>query len=270
MRIITTVMLVGLFAHASAQSASLLLGAAGNAMGNATACRGDAWSLLNNPGGLSEVKRTSVAATHHFYPALTSFGRSAVVLALPAFTGTGGLAFFRFGDDLYNEQVCTAAFSNQLGIASLGIAVRYIQYSAQGFGTRGVFAVSFGGIARISKVVSFGAYITNINQPEISSDHGETIPARVASGLSFQLSEKVTTSAEVEKELGMPLKFKSGLSYDISGRFCFRTGINLGPNAAFAGLGFKPRRSSFDYAAEYHIDTGLRHQFTVGYQFLKK
>jgi hypothetical protein len=253
------------------QSASLLLGATGNGMGNTTACSGNEWSLLNNIGGLSQIEQSSVAFTHHFYPSMAAFSRSAFVLTVPVATGAAGVSLFRFGDELYNEQVYTVGFSNELGIASLGIALRYIQYSGEGFGTRGVVAASFGGIAKINKVLTFGAYITNINQPEVSRGvNKQTIPARVAAGLSLQASERVLTALELEKELGSPITVKGGFSYDIGKKVFFRTGFNLQPDAAFAGFGFKPRRISIDYAAEYQLATGIRHQMSVGYKFLKK
>jgi hypothetical protein len=270
MKFLAAIAMMGFCVCAFPQSASLLVGAAGNGMGNATSCSGNEWSLLNNIGGLSEVKKTTIAVTHAVHPGFKPFNRSAIVMASPLAGGTAGLSLFRFGDDLYGEQIITAGFSNELGIASLGVALRYIQYRGEAFGTRGVFAVSFGGIAKISKVMRFGAYITNINQPEISHLNKQTVPARVATGVAFLLSEAVTTAVEVEKELGAPVTIKTGVSYTFADKAVFRTGFNIDPDAAFVGIGIKPRRMSLDYAAEYQLATGLLHQLSIGYHFLKK
>jgi hypothetical protein len=254
-----------------AQSSSILIGARSTGLGNATSCLSDEWSILNNPGGLSAVRKTTIAFSHFTNPSFQPFDRSAVSVSLPIGSSTAGISLFKFGDDLYSEQIASAAFSNKLGIASLGLRINYIQYAAKDFGTIGVFSISFGGIASVSKTLSIGAYITNINQPLIKrGDNAESIPTRVAVGYRLKMSQRIFLTSEVEKEIEKPILFKTGLCYDSRGKFFFSTGFNLNPNAAFLGAGFRPRRLGFEYGMAYNFTTGLYHQVSASYQFLKR
>lgn len=254
-----------------AQSTSLLMGARATGLGYAASCLADEWSLLNNPGGLSGIKRLTIAFSENYHPRFAPFNRSAGVIAFPIASGSAGLSVFRFGDDLYNEQLISAAFSNRLGIASLGLKINYVQYRAEGFGRHGVFTISFGGIAYITKSLMIGAHITNLNQPVIlPGDDPERVPTRVAAGMALQPSERFFITMEAEKDLDRQTALKMGVEYGYHQKFFFRTGFNLQPEAAFFGLGFKPRRVSFDYGVHYDFNIGLNHQVTTGYKFLKK
>jgi hypothetical protein len=254
-----------------AQSSSLLAGARAAGMGYATSCNADVWSLMNNVAGLAEVKRTTASASYNSHPYVKSFNRSAAVFALPVGKGAAGLGLFRFGDDLYNEQVLSAGFGNRFGLASLGLKLNYVQYAADGFGSRGVFTVNFGGIATLTPKLMLGAYITNINQPSISSgNEKEKIPTRMAAGLGLKPSDKVLLTTELEKDLDADVIWKTGLEYQFHQKFFFRTGFNLNPDAVFMGTGFSPRNFGIDYAMHYDLRAGLNHHVTATYRFLKK
>jgi hypothetical protein len=87
-----------------------------------------------------------------------------LLLTLLFVGGVTSVGAFRFGDDLYNEQMVSLGFGNKFGIASLGVKANYIQYQADGFGTYGAVSIDFGGLAELTDQLSIGAYITNLNQ----------------------------------------------------------------------------------------------------------
>lgn len=246
------------------------MGARSMAMANASSCLSDEWSIFNNIGGLSEVSELRAAFSLDMHPRIQAFNRKAFIFALPVKAGVAGIGAFRFGDDIYNEQIFSAGFSNQFGIASLGIKGNYIQYQAEGFGSRGVFTVSFGGIAKLTPNFSVGAYITNINQPSISIDKEEILPTLVTMGISINPSENFFLTSEIEKDLEREIIFKSALEYRFHKKFFFRTGFNLQPDAAFVGFGFKPRKIAVDYSTRYNPVLGFSHQATVAFQLKKK
>jgi hypothetical protein len=230
----------------------------------------DEWSIFNNVGGLASITKTTAAFSYHAHPSFKAFNRLAATLSVPTKFGIIGTGVFRFGDNFYNEQILSAGFSNHFGIASLGVKVNYLQYQAEGLGSTGVVTVSMGGIATLTKQLSIGAHITNINQPKIShTGKGETVSTRLNAGLGFKASEKVFMTSEIEKDLTRKLLFKLGFEYQFHEKFVFRTGVNLQPDAAFIGLGFKPKRFRMDYAVGYQNILGLHHQATVAYQFFK-
>jgi hypothetical protein len=245
------------------------MGARVQGLGFASAALTDEWCVFNNIGGLAKVNQITTACTYEARPGIAAFNAMAAVAALPVSFGVTGVGIFRFGDDLYNEQLVTAGFSNTFGLASLGIRVNYIQYHAEGFGNKGVLSVGFGGIATLSPVFAIGAYITNINQPTLSEDD-ERLPTILTAGIAFTPSDKLLITAELEKDLEYTLVWKAGLEYAFYKKFSFRTGFNLEPNAAFIGLGFKPEKFRLDYAFMQNSEQGSRHQATVAYRLKAK
>jgi hypothetical protein len=231
---------------------------------------GDEWALFNNVGGLAKVDRLSGAFAYEVRPSLPGTRRMAAALNVPFKFGTAGLGFFRFGDNLYSEQLISGGFSNQFGIASLGIKVNYIQYRSETFGVKSAVSINFGGIAELTPKISIGAYITNINQPKISIQDNERVPTRLAAGLSFKPTDKILLLTEVEKDIAYDPTIKGAFEYAIQKKIFFRTGFNLQPNAGFFGLGFHARRVKIDYGMQYNAALSFVHQASAIYRFEKK
>lgn len=245
------------------------MGARSMSMGNASSCLKDEWSIFNNVGGLSGVEVSSAAFTYLSYPDFSPFDRMAMALSFPVNHGVAAVGVYRFGTDLYNEHVLAAAYSNKIGVASLGVKINYLQYQAEGFGTSQGVTVSFGGIAELTKSIWIGAYVNNINQPMLSEVAQERIPTYMTLGLGFRISEKVMSIAEVEKDLEHEPVIRAGLEYNVNKKFAARTGINMNPQSAFAGFGFHHKKFIFNYAFQYHRELAAGHQASVTWKFRK-
>jgi hypothetical protein len=249
------------------QSVHTLIGSRAQGLGYASACLTDEWSLFNNVAGLAGADRLSSGFTYEAHPSFKSFNRLAAVVNLPLKIGTLGAGVFRFGDELYNEHVISAGYANQFGLASLGIKVNYIQYRTEGFGSKGLFSFSFGGIATLAPQLSVGAHLTNVSQGKISSSENERLPTRVAVGFSFTPTTKLIINSEVEKDLDYDATWKGGIEYNPFKKFSFRTGFNVHPDALFFGTGFKPKNFTVDYGFQFQPELGSNHQATVIYHF---
>jgi len=239
------------------------MGARATGLAFASSTLSDEWSLFNNVGGLAKVDRFSGAFAYEAIPSLAGTRRMAAALNTPFKFGTAGLGFFRFGDDLYSEQMISGGFSNQFGIASLGLKVNYIQYRAESFGVKSAVSINFGGLAEITPKISIGAYVTNINQPKISIQDNERIPTRMAAGVNFKPTNKILLFAEVEKDINYEATIKGAFEYTIHEKIFFRTGFNLHPNTGCFGLGFKARRIKIDYGMMYNEALSFVHQASV-------
>ena len=254
----------------AAQSVSTLMGARGAGMGYASATLQDEWSLLNNVGGLSKIDQPNASFAYEARPGLIGANRAAALFSSPVKTGVAGFGLFRFGDDLYNEQIISAGFSNQFGIASLGLKLNYIQYRANGFGTRNAISLNFGGIAQITPQILVGAYLVNLNQPRLSTTDKERLPTRLVAGLSFKPIERIILVTEIEKDLAYVSTIKGGIEYQVHKKVYFRTGFNFHPGAAFFGLGFLVKKVKIDYALQYTPDMGSAHLASAIYRLEKK
>jgi hypothetical protein len=248
------------------QSTSTLMGARSNGLAYASACLEDEWGIFNNVSGIARVKSTAAGVTYDANPTFKSFNRMAAICVVPSKLITTGLGVYRFGDDLYNEQVLALGVANKFGIASLGVKINYIQYFIEGFGSRRIFTVSFGGIAQLTPHLSVGAHITNINPPKLSPSSNEVLPTVVTLGIGFKPSEKLFMTSELEKDLDVDLKWKAGFEYSIHKKISARTGYILKPQAGFFGLGFKPKKFQVDYCVQMFSALGLGHQVSVGYR----
>src|SRR5690606_27294204 len=127
-------------------------------------CLTDEWSIFNNLGGLSSVNEATVGASYDL-SSLPSANRMAAVLAIPFTQGTWGVGMFKFGDNIYSEQLLSIGYSNKIGISSIGMGFNIIQYNAEGFGTVHVGSISIGSITNLTPWLSIAISISNINQP---------------------------------------------------------------------------------------------------------
>jgi len=255
---------------ATAQSVSALMGARSAALGYASATLSDEWALFNNIGGISRIDHPNVAFAYDARPVMPGADRIAATLSTPIKMGVAGFGLFRFGDDLYSEQIISAGYGNHLGLVSLGLKINYIQYRAEGFGTRNALSLNFGGIAQITPQIAVGAYIVNLNQPRLSASNLERLPTHLIAGLSFKPVEKFLLVTEIEKDLDYDPTFKAGMEYLAHKKITLRTGFNLHPNAGFFGLGYTLKNIKIDYSLQHSTTLSFACQASVIYRVSKK
>jgi len=243
------------------------MGARASGMAYASSCLSDEWSIFNNIAGLASVQTPTASFSCDVQPGFMPFNKSAAVIATPIKPGVAGVGFYRFGDDLYNEQIITGGYSNQFGLAALGVKVNYIQYNATGYGRKGVFTVSFGGIAELTPHLFIGAHIVNINQPKLSPDYDETTPTILIAGILIKPSDNTLITTELEKDLEYKPTWKTGIEHSVYKKFVFRTGFSVYPSSGFFGMGFKLKKFLIDYTFQYRPELGARHQSSVTYRF---
>ena len=237
-------------------------------MGYASAVIADESALFNNPGAMGEIRLPSTWFAYEANAMLPGANRMAAGISFPTHFGTAGIGLFRFGDDLYSEQIASTGFANKLGIASLGARVNLVQYKAEGFGNKSAISVDFGGLAQITPQVSVGAYIINLTQSRISDD--EYLPVKLVAGLGFRPNPQFIISTELEKDINHNATWRTGAEYSFHKKVSARTGFNLNPSAAFFGLGLQARRLKVDYAIQLNLVLGTTHQTSVAYSLEKK
>jgi hypothetical protein len=270
-RLIGLLLLLAVLRFGNAQSVSTLMGARATGMGFASSGLTDEWGLFNNIGSIGSQEKTSVAVAYEMRTQLKNANRMAFVFNSPIRWGVGSIGVFRFGDDLYNEQVISAGFGNKFGIASLGIKANYIQYHADGFGIHSTVSIDFGGITELTDQLSIGAYITNLNQARINSDNSsERIPTRLTAGLTFKPKENILITSELDKDLDYALTWRTGFEYSFKQKFFFRSGVNIKPQSGFFGLGAKRKNLQADYGIQFNALTGPSHQASASYWFNRK
>lgn len=249
------------------QSASTMIGARIAGLGYAGTAVTDEFALFNNPGSLS-YNKSSTFFSFEVRPSLEGANRMAAGIQFRLFNGIAAAGVFRFGDNLYNEQLLCAAFSHKLGLASLGARINYHQFSVEGFGTRQALTLDFGGLAEITPQISVGARISNVTQS--SESYLGILPVVLAAGICFRPQDHFLFTTEIEKDIRFPATWKAGIEYVIHEKMFFRTGFNLNPQVIYAGSGIRLRHLKFDYSITFNSNLGNAYQASAIYQFNKK
>ena len=248
-----------------AQSISTLMGARQTGMANTSATHSDEWSLFNNIAGLASLKNKSVGFAYEAVPSLLGANRMAVAVTTNQRWGNIGFGVFRFGDDIYSEQLISAGFANQIGVTSLGIKVNYVQYRADGFGTSNTVTLDFGGITQLTPQINIGAYVNNLTQSALRNRDGDRLPTQLVLGVGVKPSEKIFITTELQKDIDYKPTWRTGLEYSIYKSVFVRTGFNFNPQAAFFGLGFHKKNLKVDYAIRFNQLAGTTHQASAIY-----
>jgi hypothetical protein len=255
---------------ANAQLIGFPSGARSGGLGNASVTIGDSYSIFNNVGGLAEAQGINIVFANENRTRMEGLGTVGAAITAPIAFGVGGISVSRFGDDLYNQQVIGAGFSNKIGIVSLGGKINYLQYNLEGFGRRAVMALEFGGVAKLSPQLIFGAHVFNLNQAKVSRFEKEYLPTLLKAGLAYRPTKELSINIESEKDVDQKANFKAGLEYEIVKTVFVRTGLNSYPFSSHYGIGLNPGRFVLDYALTSNIFFGMAHQFSLQFQFHKK
>ncbi|MEP2667542.1 MAG: hypothetical protein ABJH04_01030 [Cyclobacteriaceae bacterium] len=269
MRLILVLILLSIPKITKPQSVSALMGGRSAALGNASSTISDPWSLFNNTAGMAKIKAASANFAYAINPSLSGADRAAASLNLPMSIGTFGVGVFKFGDELYSEQVFSAGYANHFGLASLGLKVNYVQYRAEGLGAHSALSLNFGGIAELTPKVSVGAYIINLNQPQLSSGTDESLPVILVTGVQFHPQEELILLLEIEKDLHYKPTIKGGVEYAFHKKVKARTGFNLNPNTIHGGIGYQSTRLFIDYALQYNTALKTTYQLSTNYLLSK-
>ncbi len=264
-RSVSTLFLLGLFGHLSAQNGDYTMGARSSSLGGATVSIADEWAVFNNVAGLGDQRATSALISYQNKYGIASFNTFGAALIKPLSFGVSALSAYKFGDDLFSEQKLAFSFADQIGIVSLGTAINYIQYKIADVGSRGLFSIDFGGIVSFGDLFHFGAFISNINQAMVSNFENENLPTIMRAGFSYYPLERIVFNVEIRKDLDFDEQFRTGIEYNFFKKFYARTGFSTQPFHSSFGLGFRPNKVLVDYAFSSNSNLGDVHEISVIY-----
>lgn len=239
-------------------------------LGNANVTLGDVWSIFNNVGGLAKTENTQATFSYDHRLNIDELTTLAAAAVIKGKNKAFGLGISSFGSEHFSQNQIGIGFSNQLGIASLGIKVNYLQTSIEGFGRGAAAVIEFGGVAELTPELFFGAHVYNVTRAKYGKNSDDRLPTTVKAGISYRPNSKVMVNLEAEKDILLDPLLKMGLEYNLLERVWARVGMNTQPNKFFFGVGFRPKRFHIDYALTQHPSLGNTHHFSFNYLFLNK
>lgn len=238
--------------------------------GHISALHADAWSNFNNIGAIGWLKQNTIGIGYENRYNLGSFTQTAFGAALPMNRfGVIGVSASRFGGDLFNQTRAQLGWAKAFGIASIGIQAQWYQVNATDFPTQHRLLFNFGGLARLTPKVQFGASISNLNQAKASDFQDERIPTIVRGGISYLPNKKVKLMAEVQKDLEQKAVVKGGVEYELVEKLWLRTGFTSQTQLACGGIGFEWRQLQFNYGVSHHPQLGWSHALGINFSFGK-
>lgn len=254
----------------SGQNGSVQIGAKPAGLGYSYAAISDSWAIFYNPAGLSKIDETEVLFSFENKFNIEGLNTLGSAFITTWDIGSLGLSLFRFGDDIYNEQLISFSYANTFGITSLGIRINYFQYFSEITENRHALSIDFGGITTLNDQLNFGAYIKNINQAKISGESDQNIPVILNAGFSYQPTNQLKINAEIEKDIDFDPGARIGLEYTFLKRLKVRSGVLTYPYTNYFGLGFNTTKLNIDYSITLNGTLGLSHQASISYQLRKK
>ena len=258
------------FSNSNAQNGNFDVGARSKGLGNSNSNLTDEWSIFNNVGGISGVEDGSVFFSYDRYFGIEGFDGVAAGAIHPFKFGSVGVSAYKFGDELFSEQVVSAAFGNKIGFVRLGLKANYYQMRIDEFGTAGSMFFDLGGIVELFPKLSFGAFISNFTLSHLNNVEKTKMPVIMKAGLLYMPVNEVRLNLDLYKDVDYKPIIKAGIEYVIVDKFYLRTGINTNPVKGFFGAGLYLNRFQIDYAVGTHHLLGTSHQASVSYTYLKR
>lgn len=244
-----------------------LAGARGAGMGGTGLNFHDVNSVFLNQAGLAKVKSTSatVFAERRFLNSPIQSLAGAV--AYPTDFGTFGLTLQNFGIAEFNEQKVGLAYSRNLfDNFRLGIQFNFLNTQIQDYGSKGIFTFEIGLQVDLLPDLQLGLHAYSPMQIELIE--GETIPTIYSAGIAYLASEKVTVNAELVKDIDYPIRFRSGVEYQMLDQFYFRVGMATAPTLVTLGIGVVLENGlTVDVASSYYQFLGISPSVGITYNF---
>ncbi len=250
-----------------AQNIPFNMGARSEGLGNSNSNLTDEWSIFNNVGGISGVENGAAFFGYKRYFEIEGIDQIAAGVIQPSKIGNFGVSVYRFGDELYNEQIASAAFGNKIGFVRLGFKANYYQLSIGDFETVGSFFFDFGGIVELVPKLSFGACISNFTLSKLDDSEKTMLPVFMKTGFSYKPAKSLSLNLDLYKDVDFDPVIKAGIEYILVKKFYLRTGINVNPYKSFFGAGFHLKRFRIDYSISTHQFLGNSHQASISFNY---
>ncbi len=241
-------------------------GARGAAMGNASVTFYDINSAFSNQAGLANLEQWSATATVEQRFLVAELQSAAVAAAVPMASGTFALTLHHFGVEAFQQQKFGLAYARRLmkGL-SAGAQITALHTSIPEYGNRTTLSFEIGLLTELLPQLQLGMHLANPVRVELVER--ENLPTVLRLGLAYLPSERLTCTAEVEKDIDFMARMRFGIEYQLVEQLALRTGITTGPTQLAFGVGYAFRGGlSLDVASVYHQWLGFMPVASVSFQ----
>ncbi|MBI2119133.1 MAG: hypothetical protein HYT97_05855 [Elusimicrobia bacterium] len=227
----------------------------------------DASSPYWNPAGLGSLKKMEFMSFYNQFFSLKEINFFGSSYAFPTNFGTFGMAYSHLGTSLYKEQEFYLSHGIKL------VRPIYVGYSLKGmfltidqFGIGKTFSLDAGMLSYLTPITSLALVYKNLNHAAIGENE-EPLPQGFIIGMSNKSIPGLTLTGELERITFSPLTIKTGIEYEITSSFKFRSGFSGSPLKFSGGFGLKLKKVELDYAYLQHQTLLGTHSFSLYFKF---
>jgi hypothetical protein len=235
----------------------------------------DLWSLRLNPAGIAALEDPWAGLSYQRHFLSEALAHQALAAAVPLGKGAIGLAADRFGYELYNETRATLGYAMRFGDGlRAAVQLGYLGTRiGENYGRTGTVVAEAGMQAKVTDALWIGTHVYNptrsalLVREEGAVPIDERIPTVMRAGLTYTFSDKLLMTAEVEKDIDRPERFRTGIEYAPNKMLYLRTGLSTRPVQAHFGAGVRTGRLAVDLAVVARSMLGPTPLLNLNYRF---
>ncbi len=244
-------------------------GGRSSAMGGASVALADFWSLQNNQAGLAFYNSMAAGVYFENRFMIKELSLKSGGFVLPTKSGVFGFKLSYFGYSQYNESKFGLAYARKLSERiAVGVQLDYLLTAfGNDYGNKGLVTFELGILTKINDHLSIGAHVFNPINAKIADYADERIPAVFRVGAAYAFDDKLTVTAEVEKDTDFDPMAKFGIEYRIIKEIYVRGGIASNPGLYSFGFGINIGSLKLDFSSNIHNVMGYSPQISMVYRF---
>jgi hypothetical protein len=248
------------------------LGGRATAMGGTSVAMADFWSVGNNQAGAAWLREGSTGLCFKNQFMQKELMSAVFGIVVPAGSGTFGMIVNRTGSDLFNEMKAGICYGRKFGRHfAAGVQLDYFRiHAGTDYGNKNLLSCEFGLMYHADRSLCLGVQVLNPVPVSITSNPRELLPVCFITGLSYSLTDDITTGLEVEKDLVHPPCFRAGIDYRMAPQFHAMAGISAEPVLFSFGFSIEFGNLTVTAASEYHQVLGFSPSCSLVYSFKHK
>lgn len=224
-------------------------------------------SIWGNPGGLAKARQLTFSLCSDIPFGIPELSTHSLGVSIPIKESTLAFSFSNFGNLYFSKNYTAITLAREIDFVSLGFRSNIIHFNIPEYGKSTAISFDFGGQAKITDQLIYGAYITNFTVSKISRYSTQNLPVEMVLGLSWQPVPQASFSMELYKESGFKSELRSGIEYTPKNNLSLRLGYRSS-NMLYGGIGLKTGKYMFSYAVAIHQNLPFSHFFTA-YWYVK-
>lgn len=251
-----------------AQSMRYPLSAPGTGLAAYSNAHYDPLAFTANAATLARVKGPGLGFAGERRFMLAQLGSYLAGLELPTRLGNFGVQLQYSGSGGFNEKRVGISCGRFAGKKlDAGIGFQYYSYTIAAVKTASTFTAEAGILVHLTPQVQAGISCYNPVGGKLGKEQGEKLPAVYKFGLGYDVSDRLFTAVEIQKEENKAISVTAGLQYRYAQKMTAELGIVTASSMWFAGAGYKMGKMRLLVSVSYHQQLGITPGMRIFYHF---